>query len=414
MNPIKEVKIIGAGASGLFAAYWIKKYRPEISVTVYEQSAIPGGLIGTIETPHGLAERAANGLIFTKQMEDLARQIGVGLLAPKATAKKRYFFWNSTPRRWPLDICETFYAFMKFVFNFSKRKPRTDETVWQWGLRLFGEKMTERVIGTALLGIYSGDPKVMSASLIFGRFFEPKVKNEKYRGTVSPSLGMGELIASLVIWLKKHGVDFKFGEPVTLPEWSRERPLIVCTSAYQASGLMGLGSSAGSEIAELSNLLKQVEVLPIVTATAYFEPGPDLSGFGCLFSRNQGVRALGVLFNSDIWDNRSQLRSETWIFGGAFDREITKAGDAEIVEMLLKDRTTLNKSPSAQPKHVEITRRDRAIPHYDLNLERILRNLPLSNLEKHGLFINGNYLGQIGLSRILERSEQLVQRMING
>ncbi len=54
----------------------------------------------------------------------------------------------------------------------------------------------------------------------------------------------------------------------------------------------------------------------LVSATAFFSPHPqDLHGFGVLFPRDSGVSALGVLFNADIFPNRSTLRSETWISG---------------------------------------------------------------------------------------------------
>jgi len=54
-----------------------------------------------------------------------------------------------------------------------------------------------------------------------------------------------------------------------------------------------------------------------------------------------------------------------------------------------------------EPLAIHVTRWPSALPHYSIELERILTTLaaPSSNVS-----LVGNYLGRIGLAKILERS----------
>ena len=57
-----------------------------------------------------------------------------------------------------------------------------------------------------------------------------------------------------------------------------------------------------------------------------------------------------------------------------------------------------------------ITRWPQALPHYTLALERALTTMP--TLPKH-LALVGNYLGQIGLAKIIERAYRVATQIAN-
>jgi oxygen-dependent protoporphyrinogen oxidase len=56
-----------------------------------------------------------------------------------------------------------------------------------------------------------------------------------------------------------------------------------------------------------------------------------------------------------------------------------------------------------------INRWPKALPYYGLELERARQEL--ESLSKPGLYLHGNYLSGMGLSKILERSEALAQQI---
>ncbi|HEX4924496.1 MAG TPA: hypothetical protein VFV50_10435, partial [Bdellovibrionales bacterium] len=148
-----------------------------------------------------------------------------------------------------------------------------------------------------------------------------------------------------------------------------------------------------------ADTLAAIDLLPVTTITCFFEPSPsDLKGFGVLYCRGEGVEALGTLLNAHIFEGRTSVRSETWIYGS------TRA----TLETVLADRSKLVSSPAKLLDH-RVQAWPEAIPHYTLELERALKN----GLElPPNVFLNGNYLGDIGLSRILERARELAARIL--
>jgi oxygen-dependent protoporphyrinogen oxidase len=136
-----------------------------------------------------------------------------------------------------------------------------------------------------------------------------------------------------------------------------------------------------------------------------------LNGCGCLFPRDQGFRARGVLMNDAIFAGRSDYRSETWILGGALDRVIVNRSDDEIAAIVATDHERFT-GRQETPLGLTITRWPNALPHYDLTLEKALAELPSHLDQAAPLVLSGNYLGGIGLAKVLDRSAAAVQEML--
>ena len=68
------IKVVGAGFSGLTTAYFLVKRG--FKVQIIEKTSRAGGLIETLQTEHGLVEKAANGILFhARTATYVARQI---------------------------------------------------------------------------------------------------------------------------------------------------------------------------------------------------------------------------------------------------------------------------------------------------------------------------------------------------
>ena len=200
-------------------------------------------------------------------------------------------------------------------------------------------------------------------------------------------------------YLRQQGVSIELNRGAQL---ERDAPTVICTSAVQAAELLS------NHAPEVSQALRQVELLPIVTATCFYEHSPrQPQGFGCLFPRHGKIRALGVLFNDCLFEGRSALRSENWILGGASDREVVHLSDAELEATLRRNHALLVGEEEPLLSY-HVTRWPQALPHYTLALERVLTTLP--PLPKH-LALVGNYLGQIGLAKIIERAYRVASQI---
>ncbi len=391
----QTIKVVGAGFSGLVTAYYLVK--DGFNVRICEQSSRAGGLIKTIQTPHGLVETAANGVLNSARLEALCADIGVPLLPTRRDGRKRFIF-RGKPRQLPLNISDVFNLGVRLAASAMSLRPRQFETIAEWGSRVLGRGATNYLLVPALGGIYAGDPERLSASLIFGRAALPdhlctnRPARAKMRGTVAPTQGMQQLIDGLADHLKRAGVEFVFDHRA---QAEASEPTAVCLSARSAAEFLADISP------EVSHALRRIEMLSLVTATSFYAPEAGrLKGFGCLFPRDQGFRARGGLFNDCIFEGRGPAHTETWIFGGALDADVVNLSDQELAELIADERERFfgKHDPALD---VQITRWPNALPHYSIELERILTTLPSPPTN---IALVGNYLGRIGLGKILERA----------
>jgi len=389
-----QVKVIGAGFSGLVTAYYLVK--EGFQVQVVEKKSRPGGLIQTIDTPQGLVETAANGIRNSARLEAICADIGVPLQATRREARAR-FIYRGKPRRFPLSAAEVMKLGFRFAASATDLRPRPFETIVAWGRRVIGAGATDFFLAPALSGIYAGDPEKLSASLVFGQAVLPahlkttRPLRPKLHGTVAPPLGMQQLIDGLRQYLEHAGVQFVFNHGLQLEPGE---PAIVCTSASAAAECV-------SKVApQLSQSLRQIQMMPVVTVTCQYEPAAaKLKGFGCLFPRSEGFRARGVLFNESIFEGRGPAHSETWIFGGALDPEVGQLSDSDLFELIKAERHKLY-GEHQDPIGIHLTSWPEALPHYSVDLERILTQLPAP---PPNVALAGNYLGRIGLAKLIER-----------
>lgn len=398
------ITVIGAGFSGLSTAYFLVK--AGLPVRVIEKQARVGGLLGTRRTAHGLVETAANGLLNSARLEAMCADIGVTLQPLQPQSRARYF-WRERPRRWPLGVGESLRLGAGLIRNLGNWRPHAGETLGVWGERLLGSAAVQHALTPAMGGIYASDADLLSASLIFNRKGlglesangHAKPAKPSVRGTVSPQDGMQELLDGLQHYLETHGAAIELNQAAQI---EGSTPTVICTAAPHAAELLA------PHAPEVSQQLRQIELLPIITATCFYERSArQPQGFGCLFPRHGEIRALGVLFNDCLFENRSALRSETWILGGASDRAAIQLADAELETILANNHAKLVGAQESLLS-VHLTRWPQALPHYSLTLEHVLTALP--SLPGH-LALVGNYLGKIGLAKLLERAAQAAIQM---
>ena len=389
------VKVVGAGFSGLVTAYYLVK--EGFQVQVVEKNFRAGGLIRTIQTEHGLVETAANGIRNSARLEAICADIGVPLQATRREARARFIF-RGRPKRFPLSGAEVVKLGFRFASSATSLRPRPFETIVDWGRRAIGTGATEFFLAPALGGIYAGDPERLSASLVFGQAVLPahlqttRPMRPKLHGTVAPRRGMQQLIDGLREHLEHAGVEFVFNHDFQI---APGEPAIICTSARAAAECL-------ADVApQLSESMRQIEMMPVVTATCQYQPAAArLKGFGCLFPRSEGFRARGVLFNEWIFEGRGPAHSETWIFGGALDRDIVQLSDPELIKLIGNERERLY-GEDEKAIGIHLTTWPEALPHYSIDLERILKRLPAPPAN---VALVGNYLGRIGLAKLIERA----------
>ena len=391
---MKKVVVVGGGFSGLVTAYYLS--RRGFSVDLHEASSRLGGLLGTEKSDSGMIETAANGFILNDTLMELLEELDLEFIRPLKGARKRFIFRRRFSR-WPLNFFETLRLLFKVIptmlFNKKSMWPRPNETVWNWGTRCLSRAATHYLLAPALQGIYAGDVRRMSAELILGPMFSGK--KQKYRGTVSFKKGMGEFIAAMEKKLQELGVQFHLESAYKIE--NLDIPHVVCTSAATA------GKVIEKVAPQVGEQLSKMEILPVLSATVFFDhPRSQIDGFGVLFPEDQQFRVLGVLSPTHIFENRGPNYSETWIFGGAHSPEVLEKSNDSILELIQTERHRLFGWKDAIVDY-RLHPWPKALPHYTLEHKAILDSLKLPK----NLYLNGNYMGVIGLSKILVRSKEL-------
>lgn len=400
---MKTVHVIGAGFAGLTAA--LKLAEKGIQVEIHEASERVGGLLGTDRTDYGIAERAANALIRTEQAEALFQDLGLTPSLPLESSKARFLFRDS-PKKWPLRFTETLGLILKVLPGLIIRgkkslKPQAGETLENWGVRHLGKAGTRFLLGPAMQGIYANEIRHLSASLILGPLFTGK-KRSRYKGLLTGPGGMQDLVDHLQTRLQQRGVKIHLNTSVDIA--TLQGPVVVATSARSAAQLLQKTHPS------IAQVLGTIQMSSLMSATLFFsEPQTAYKGFGCLIPRGFGLKSLGVLMNSYIFKDRDATYNETWILGGITEEELLEKSDSEILKMIAEERFRIlgRKDPLLDYR---LNRWRQALPFYDLKLETALADLAEVELPQ-GLYLHGNYLSGIGLSKILERSELLAEKI---
>ncbi|MFN8945950.1 MAG: protoporphyrinogen/coproporphyrinogen oxidase [Pseudobdellovibrionaceae bacterium] len=407
-----KVKIIGAGFSGLTLAYFLTESgtKPK-DIQIIEKSSSVGGLIQSHVMDGYLVETAANAILGNHELEKMCSRIGIQILPHLKSSKRRFIFVDG-PKQFPLPWFHFFFVMipflLKFIFIRQGILPKRQETIPQWVRRNLSERFLNHLIAPGLQGVYGGNTENLSATLILKRILTrhkgpTRSQNPDLRGSVSFEKGLGEFLNKTADYLKQNQVQISLNQNYTADDLKTDLAnkisVVLCVHAHAASKILKDYDT------QISSQLKNLNYNDLVSVTVLTEmhtssaKDKTIQGFGVLFPWDQKFNSLGVLFPNWIFQGRGPKQHETWILPSA-DRD----SDELILNQIQSDRARLmNTLQTITTSH--IYRWPEAIPSYDLNLELFLETWS----QKKPVFLHGNYLGEIGLGKILCKSKALAE-----
>lgn len=412
-----DVTVVGAGISGLLAAYYLD--RRGLNVTLLEKKSRAGGLVDTKYTNHGIAESAAHSLIATETVLELCNDLGVELVEPRKEARAKYIVRHGRLSRFPLSPFEAAGTVCRAAF--VRADSAKDQTLEIWARKHLGSAAHDYLLTPLVRGIYGVQPselgvsasypslEIPSGQTLFTSLLKKRKANaaqkKKHKGRVAPRLGMGTLVAKLDERLQERlGSRFRKDEQVS--ELPSKGNIVIATPAHAAAALIE------SESPELATSLRSVRYTPITSVTVFVDRAAfsrPLEGVGALMPACEGRNCLGILFNSSSFQYRvtdeSRLASFTVMMGGTSQPQWLDASDDELKQAIESELLSL--LGIRRVERVVIHRWPAALPQYGKDLPAVWQCARETWCAAPGHILVGNYTGQISLRGMIETSAAL-------
>lgn len=454
---MKSVAIIGAGITGLTAAFYLK--RKGLAVTVYEASGRVGGVIQSLRKNGYLAEFGPNTLLETSpKISQLIKDAGLQSrrLDPDPKAEARYVVRYGRPIAMP-SAPPKFFTTDLFTWKAKLAvlrepfiKPRRDgveESIGQFVVRRFNQEFLDHAIDALVAGIYAGDPNKLSVvhafpklkalednygSMIKGQILgarERKKRGEVAKDrapkfsfdeglqvlpdTLAAQLGDAVKLNTAVTKLSKTSTGWTVHTQTASGGTIEERDAVIfCGTAPKLAELEITGApSAASASHEQRNepsrssalqIFAEIRYPPVASVVLGFrreDVTHDCCGFGMLIPKIEGFKILGTIFSSALFPNRApagHLTLTTYV-GGERYPELALLPEAKLVELVCADLQKLL-GVRGQPTFRHVVVYPRAIPQYNVGYGRFKELMTKLEADAPGFFLAGHYRDGVSLS----------------
>jgi protoporphyrinogen/coproporphyrinogen III oxidase len=453
---MKSVAVIGAGITGLTAAFYLK--RRGAAVTVYEASGRVGGVIQSLRRDGYLAEFGPNTLLETSpKIGQLIRDAGLQSrrLDPDPKAEARFVVRYRRPIAMPgspfgffttdLFTLKAKFAVLREPF-ISPRRDGVEESIGQFVVRRFNQEFLDHAIDALVAGIYAGDPQKLSVthafpklkalednygSMIKGQIFGGRER--KKRGEIAkdraPKFSFDEGLQVLPDTLSEHlGDTVKLNTSVTkltqtTTGWtlqargasgesqSEHSAVIFCGTAPKLAELQITGARNSSSARTDDNtqswssalqVFSEIRYPPVASVVLGFrreDVAHDCCGFGMLIPRIAGFKSLGTIFSSALFPNRAPAghHTLTTYVGGERYPELASLPQEKLVELVCDDLKILL-GVRGRPTFQHVVVYPRAIPQYNVGYGSFKDLMNRIEAQAPGFYLAGHYRDGVSLS----------------
>jgi oxygen-dependent protoporphyrinogen oxidase len=449
---MKPVAIIGAGVTGLTAAFYLK--RRGISVTVFEAANRAGGVIQSVRKDGFLAEFGPNTILETSpKIAQLIRDAGLASRRLDSNSKAEARFLVRYGR--PIEMPGSPLGFLTTKLFSAKAKlavlsepfvpPRRDgaeESIAQFVVRRLNQEFLDHAIDALVAGIYAGDPHKLSlphafprlkaleekyGSLIKGQIFG--ARDRKKSGEVAkdraPKFSFDEGLQVLPDTLAAQlGDSLKLNTAVTnltqtASGWrvtaatgeAEFSAVIYCGTAYQ---LAELGVEAAQQ-RRPTKMFSEICYPPVTSVVLGFQredvAHPCL-GYGMLIPKIEGYKILGTIFSSALFPNRvpaGHILLTSYI-GGARYPDLALLPPEKLIETALEDLRALL-GVKGSPVFTQTAVYPRAIPQYNLGYGKYRNLLNETERTSPNLFFAGHYRDGVSLGDSIVSGVNIAERV---
>jgi oxygen-dependent protoporphyrinogen oxidase len=450
----KKITILGAGISGLAAAYWLQKEGQD--VYILEQKSDAGGTMETLIENNFLIDFGPNsGLETTPLIRNLAEEVGIPneMIYANESSNKRYILKNDELHPLPTSP----HAFLKTKLFSTKAKFRIMaepfvgksndgyyQSMAQFVKRRLGQEFLDYAIDPFVSGVFAGDPEKLSVKSAFPKLYrleevygglvkgmikgarerkkrtEQSKQNAKMFSFINGMQSFPKAIAQKMnnkIYFDSTVTNVKRNMNEWIIEYQRDNKFFEINSDIILSTLP-VNAAAKVFSNQDQTFQKHAEDIyypPVMVLYLGFNKkdiGQALDGFGFLIPSREKKSFLGAIWTSTIFPNRcdAEKASFTLFIGGARASKIFEMENEKLIDTVLKEFKKIMKINS-DPILIKSRFWEKAIPQY--NIGYIEHENYFDKFEKDfpGIFIGGNFRGGISVGDCVKNSENIFQKI---
>lgn len=442
----KKVAIIGAGITGLVAAFYLKKNGVEVKV--FEKQGRIGGVINSFSKNGFLFETGPNsGVLSNIETVNLFNNLANDCKIEEAnkTSKKRLIWknnkWNALPSSLVTAVSTPLFTFPDKIRvlgePFRKKGTNPHENLSSMVKRRLGKSFLDYAIDPFISGIYAGNtdylipkyalPKLYSLEQEYGSFIKGAIKKQKEPKTedskkitkeiFSVKGGLVELVNALAKNIGEENiktncnnlkVNFKNNSFIVDNEKYTNLISTVNPQAFEKIFLF-------LEKKDLKNILN-LKYAKVVEATIGFNnwQGNDIKAFGGLVPGKEKKNILGVLFMSSIFKNRAPKNGAllTVFAGGTKREDLFNLKENELKELIKNDLQEMMGLKTFEPNLFKLFYYEMAIAQYGIDTEdRIIAINNIQNKYK-GLFLAGSIVNGVGIADRIKQATDIAKQII--
>jgi oxygen-dependent protoporphyrinogen oxidase len=452
VEPI-DVVIVGAGISGLSAAYGL--HRRGLGVRVVEAGASVGGAIRSVARDGFVLDCGPNTVTSKDPalwQEFEALGIAGERLAVDRRGGRRFILLNGRPELLPTNPAALLRspllsAAAKLRVLAEPLLPRAttpDESVATFFARRLGPEPAERLVDPFISGVFAGDPHALSVkasfpalwgaeqragSLIGGMLSAPRSPRDRAAprprsvlfnfkgGMASWPQAYGRALGPERLWSETRAVSLRpaaggwcltverGGQAVEL----QARAVVLATPASSSADLIeGLDARAAAA-------LRAIPYAPLALVHLGYareHVAHPLDGFGLLCPAIERRQVLGILWPSSLLPDRAPQGAvlTASFVGGARLPQLASLDDQELVALAQAEHEALLGARGA-PLLAHVSRWPQAIPQYVAGHEARTAELQRLEAEWPGLHLLGNYRDGVSVEKCWRRGVALASTL---
>ena len=457
-----KTAIIGAGITGLSAAYCFAKHTENNTVHLFDSRARIGGVLETVNKNGCQIEQSADNFITTVPWGvELCKELCLEseLVQTNPQMRRTYvvrknklhllpdgFLMMAPTRLVPLALTPLLSPFGKLraalEYIIPPRKDDVDESMANFVRRRLGKEVFERMVEPLVSGFYASDMEKLSVLATLPRFREMERKDgsliramqkqlkanraahlaeqsgARYSMFVTLRSGLTTLCQTLADKLPKDCITLNCKiECLTKSpsgKWivgdTEFDNVIIATSAVDASRLLT------DSLPELSAQLHKIFYEDSVVITFAFRQeqiNVPIRGMGFVVPKTEGSPVLAGSFSSMKYEHRSAegIALIRVFSGGARLPNAASMPDEELIPLLCGGIKPVLKI-EGEPLWTESAHWQRAMPQYYVGHRELIADIESLAAKEPALALAGNYFNGVGIPNCIHSGKQAVGKII--